>query len=354
MIRALHRWPGLLALALLTVLALSGAALSIFPTADRVTSPHAEAGLSVAVLVERIQAVYPGVEQIRRAPSGRITAYWFDAGAPGAAVIDPATGQGVASADPDPIERWITSLHRSLFLADAGRLAMAAGAASMLVLALSGAMLVVRRVGGWRRWFATLRGPLVGRLHVETARVAMFGLLLSSTTALWMTASTFELLPDGDATPVFPSDVSGEIGVTIDQLAVLGDLSMEEMRVLGFPYPDDPTDVYTLETARGTGYLDQGTGALLSWADVSAWQRISETVYMLHTGQGAATLGLVLGLMVLGVPVMGATGVLVWLEGSAGVHACAVTSRQSGRRLSCSSAVKVAAPGALPQRCTPR
>lgn len=33
---------------------------------------------------------------------------------------------------------------------------------------------------------------------------------------------------------------------------------------------------------------------------------------MLHTGQGAAMLGLVLGLMALGVPVMGATGVLLW------------------------------------------
>ena len=30
----------------------------------------------------------------------------------------------------------------------------------MLVLALSGAVLVARRAGGWRRWFASLRGPL--------------------------------------------------------------------------------------------------------------------------------------------------------------------------------------------------
>jgi sulfite reductase (NADPH) flavoprotein alpha-component len=36
---------------------------------------------------------------------------------------------------------------------------------------------------------------------------------------------------------------------------------------------------------------------------------------MLHTGQGAATLGLVLGLMVLGIPLMGATGVAIWLTG---------------------------------------
>ncbi|KJS08886.1 MAG: oxidoreductase, partial [Hoeflea sp. BRH_c9] len=50
MIRALHRWPGLLALVLLTVLALSGAALSVFPAAERLAAPQAEAGLTVAVL----------------------------------------------------------------------------------------------------------------------------------------------------------------------------------------------------------------------------------------------------------------------------------------------------------------
>ena len=138
MIRALHRWPGLLALALVTVLTLSGAALSVFPAAERIAAPQAEAGLTVGQPSRtRIQAAYPGVEQIRRAPSGRITAYWFDQGTPGAAVIDPATGQGVASADPNQTQRWLTNLHRSLFLGDGGRIAMAVGAAAMLVLSLS-------------------------------------------------------------------------------------------------------------------------------------------------------------------------------------------------------------------------
>lgn len=102
-------------------------------------------------------------------------------------MIDPATGQDVASADPNQLERWLTNLHRSLFLGDGGRIAMAAGAAAMLVLSLSGAALVARRMGGWRHWFAPLRGSLAGRLHVEIARIAVFGLILSSTTALWMT-----------------------------------------------------------------------------------------------------------------------------------------------------------------------
>ncbi len=196
MIRVLHRWPGLLAAAFLIILTLSGAALSVFPAAERLSAPQAETGLSVATLASRIQTAYPGVEQIRRSPSGQITAYWFVDGAPGAAVIDPATGQGVGSADPNQVERWLTNLHRSLFLGDGGRIVMAFGAAAMLVLAVSGSVLVARRAGGWRRWFAPLRGPLSGRLHVEIARVAVLGLALSSVTALWMSASTFELIPE--------------------------------------------------------------------------------------------------------------------------------------------------------------
>lgn len=318
MIRAFHRWPGLAALALVTVLALSGAALSVFPAAERIAAPQSEAGLTVAALAERIRAAYPGVEQIRRAPSGRITAWWFDDGTPGAAVIDPATGRGVSSADPNRVERWLTNLHRSLFLGDGGRIAMAAGAAAMLVLAFSGAALVARRAGGWRRWFAPLRGPLAGRLHVEIARIAVAGLVLSSATALWMTASTFDLLPDGGAALPFPAEVSGETGAALADFAVLGDTPVAELRELGFPYPGDATDVFTLTTDHGTGYLDQGTGALLAWADPTGWERVSETVYMLHTGQGAATLGLVLGLMALGVPAMGGTGILIWLAGRRG------------------------------------
>ncbi|MDX5350301.1 MAG: PepSY domain-containing protein, partial [Paracoccaceae bacterium] len=318
MIRLLHRWPGLLALALVTLLALSGAALSVFPAAEHLSAPQAVAGQSVADLAARVAASHPGLEQIRRAPSGRITAWWFDAGVPGSAVIDPATGADVGSADPGQVERWLTNLHRSLFLDDTGRLVMASGAAAMLVLALSGALLVARRAGGWRRWFAPLRGPLAGRLHVELARFAVLGLVLSAATALWMTASTFDLLPDGAIRPARPASVSGQTGFALDRMAALRDVPVAGLRDLGFPLDGDAQDVLTLRTDRGTGLIDQGTGTLLAWADLGPWQRLSETVYMLHTGQGAAVLGLILGLMALTVPAMGATGVLVWAAGRRG------------------------------------
>ncbi|MCI2395035.1 PepSY domain-containing protein [Aliiroseovarius sp. N1F302] len=145
-------------------------------------------------------------------------------------MIDPETGEGVASADPNQTLRWLTNLHRSLFLGEGGRIAMATGVLAILVLSLSGAALVVRRVGGWRHCFAPLREPLAGRLHVEIARIAVIGLILSSTTALWMTASTFDLLPDGGAAPAFPAEVSGETGFALDQMTRLQQTPVVELR----------------------------------------------------------------------------------------------------------------------------
>jgi len=312
MLRIFHKFPGLIAAALIIVTTLSGAALSVLPAWEVTQVPRQpEAAMNVAELAQRVVAVYPGVEQLRRSPSGRITAFYFDNGQPGSVVIDPATGAGVTAFEPSPARRWLTSLHRSLFLGDFGRWSVAAGAASLLVLSISGLMLTARRVGGWRRFFSRLRGPLAGRLHVEVARICVAGLLLSATTALFMTASTFGIIPEG-ATPDFPQEVSGETGANPGSMPLLRETNVNALRELTFPYPDDPTDVFTLSTSTGEGYLDQGNGTVLAWIDSGPVQRFTETIYMLHTGQGLATLGLVLGLMALGAPFMAITGVIIW------------------------------------------
>ena len=318
MIRTLHRWPGLIALVLVTVLALSGAALSVFPAYERLTAPSAVAEQSVADLAARVAAAHPGLEEIRRSPSGQITAWWFKDGNPGSAVIDPETGLDVGSADPNPVERWLTNLHRSLFLDDAGRLVAAVGAGAMLVLTLSGAALVARRTGGWQRWFSPLKGPKAGRLHVEIARVAVVGLALSAATALWMTASTFDLLPDSSANAPQPSSVSGLTDYPLDTMPALRSVALDGFRKLSFPYDSDPQDVFTLSTDAGTSLIDQGTGETLSSVPLSTAQKITETIYMLHTGKGAATLGLILGIIALSVPVMGTTGALIWIAAQRG------------------------------------
>jgi sulfite reductase (NADPH) flavoprotein alpha-component len=314
MIRSLHRWPGLIAALLLCVIAVSGTALSLFPALESASSPAAPA-ISVAELAARVQAAEPTVEQIRQAPSGRITAYYYEGDQPAAAVIDPSTGAAIGSADTSALQRWLTNLHRSLFLDDAGRIVAAIGAAAMLAMSISGLALLARRAGGWRHIFASPRGRGDGRLHASIARFSVAGLMLSSLTALWMTASTFGFVPEGAGAPAFPADVSGRTGLAPASIELLQQTPIADLRKLTFPVAGDKNDVFTLKTTAGEGYLDQGTGALLAWSDAGAWASVSEFIIMLHTGQGASVLGLLLGLSALAVPVMSWSGIRLWLRG---------------------------------------
>lgn len=314
MIRPLHRWVGLIAAVLLTTVAVSGVALSVFPVAEVLTMPAAQE-ISIAELAARVQAAEPTVEQIRRAPSGRITAYYFDGDLPASAVIDPATGKPVGSADMSALQRWLTNFHRSLVMDDAGRVVTATSAGIMLLMSISGLLLLARRAGGWRLLFNPLRGIGNGRLHAVVSRLALPGLMLSSITALWMSASTFGLLPEYAGAPMFPAEVSGIGGVNPASVPLFQTTSIADLRSLSFPAAGDATDVYTLKTANGEGYIDQGNGALLAWSDASWIDSTSGFVSMLHTGQGLAWLGVLLGLSALGVPVLGWTGIAVWLAG---------------------------------------
>lgn len=313
MIRLLHRWFALLATVLLVAIAVSGVALSVFPTMEALTTPSAQQ-ITVAQLAARVRGAEPSVEQIRRAPSGHITAYYFEGDQPASAVIDPESGKPVSPADTPAVERWLINFHRALFLGDQGRIVTAVGAAIMLLMSISGLFLLMRRAGGWRFLLRPIQGQGKGQLHSVVARVTLPGLVFSSLTALWMAAATFGLLPEGAGAHPFPATVSGETGIALDVIPTLQATPLDDLRSLNFPSVNDATDVFTLKTAAGEGYLDQGTGALLAWQATSWIDQASCLITMLHTGQGLAWLGLILGLCAFGVPFLGWTGIAIWLS----------------------------------------
>ena len=314
MSRRLHKVPGLFAALLVGVLALSGSVLSVLPALDKavaVTAPESVG--SIAALAGRVLAEHPGLEQLRRSPSGRLVAFTFENDRPAPVVVDSASGRALSDYAPSGFERWMTDLHRSFLLGDGGRLTTGAGALAMLVLALSGLRLTARRMGGWRYLFGRARGTRTQRLHVGLGRLVAGGLVLSSITALYLSLATFELISDGPAQALaFPTEVNGGAAMPVDRIGALQGIAVSELRELTFPYAGDATDVFSIETATGEGFIDQATGRMLAWRDHGTARRVHEWIYMLHTGRGLWWLGAVLGLMALGVPVMGATGAAGW------------------------------------------
>lgn len=198
MLRQFHSLPGLIAALLVMLLAISGAVLSVDPALERLHTTSTAAGqMTVGQLAGRVSSHFPGVEQIQRSASGTVIVYYNQEGQAGAEKVDPLTGQGLAPYEPSAFSRWVKDLHRSLFLGTPGHGVAGVGALFMLILSVSGALLLARRLGGWRNLLRPLRGTFSQRWHAEVGRLALVGLLLSALSGLYMSGTTFGLIADG-------------------------------------------------------------------------------------------------------------------------------------------------------------
>ena len=314
MLRRLHSLPGLFAALLVAALALTGAVLAFESVRERAAAAVPPAGQAdVARIAAAVQARHPEVERLVRTAAGAVIAYYFENDRPGAERVDPLTGAAIAAHEPSNLARTVTNLHRTFLAGEAGRVAAGLGAAAMLVLCLSGAVLLARRLGGWAALLRPSRGSVAQRLHCALGRAALLGLMLSALTGCVLSLASFGLVPDGEAAAPAVVLQSGDgPRRPVGALAALRAVDINDLRELTFPALTDPTETYALTTAQGTGEIDAASGALLGFTPHGAARRIYETVYLLHTTQGAWPLALLLGPSALAAPVLAGSGALLW------------------------------------------
>ena len=311
--RAIHRWLGLTLGTLAVVLGVTGAILAIDPMQQAWVATTAPDDLPVATLVERVLHNVPGAEEIRRLPSGAIAVFSFAGDQPQASYVDPANGQVLGAWQASALPRWVKYLHRSLLLGDVGRWGAAGVALTMGLLCVSALVLVLRRMGGWRRLAARVRGSVAQRIHVVTGRVVLAVLCLTSLTALTMSASTLGLVKlDTRIEPEVLSVHLGKPELPGAQLATLKGIAIRDFRKLNFPDTTDPEDTWKVATAQGQGWIDRYSGQMLAWQDTTLAQRVYDLAAVLHTGEAAWPWALVLGFVGASVLLFWLSGVVIW------------------------------------------
>ena len=313
--KAIHRWLGLTIGTLAVVLGLTGAILAFDPVQEAWQAPAAPGDLSVATLVERVTRTIPGAEEIRHLPSGAIVVFGFVGDEAQAHYVDPADGRVLGAWQPSALPRWVKNLHRSLLLGDAGRWGAAGIALAMGLICISALVLLLRRMGGWRRLGARVRGSLAQRIHVVTGRVVLAVLCLTSLTALTMSASTLGLVTlDTGTEPDVVSVVTGQTALPGAQLSALQNLAVRDLRKLNFPDASDPEDIWSVATLQGEGWVDRYSGNMLAWQDATFAQRIYDWALVLHTGESAWPWAVVLGLVGASVLLFWLSGVVIWWQ----------------------------------------
>jgi sulfite reductase (NADPH) flavoprotein alpha-component len=314
MLRQLHAIPGLIFGLVFMMLALSGSILALDPALERAGAPASPA-ISVADLADRVTARLGPVERIERRANGAVVVSYEVPDGFVSEQVDPATGARLALDAASPFMTWMRNLHRSFLLDDPGRATAGVSAGIGAVMAVSGFLLLLAAMGGWRRLARPVRSTGASRWHIRTGRLAVITLAISSLTGAYMSLASFEWIPGGEpGDPAFPFDIAAADPAPVASLAALQAVPLRDLRLLTFPAPDSPDDVFGLQTADGSGYVNQSTGDMITWLPATGTRRVWEFAYMLHTGQGLWWFGLLLGLGAFAVPVLSLTGALVWLK----------------------------------------
>ena len=91
-------------------------------------------------------------------------------------------------------------------------------------------------------------------------------------------------------------------------------VQLSNFRELTLPYPDDPFDPIGLRTNSVVSYIDPNSGFVVSSEILGPTAKIYEFVYLLHTGEGAWWVGILVGLSLLTLPVAIVSGVAIALN----------------------------------------
>lgn len=312
-VRKIHRWFGIGAAGFGLVLAITGITLAVVPLKEAATTGAltAPSEIAVATLASAVVEQVPSASRIEKSANHSITVHYFDAEGAGRMLFDPAT-MSVEPLQPSaPI--WITlkKLHRSFFLGDLGRALAGMTATAMVLLSFSGVLIMKRRMGGWRAVIAPPKTTGAQHLHMDAVRLALPGLLICGLTGVFLSLVTFSVLPDGQVTgPDFP-DLETALPIALLDMPALQSVQLSELRELSLPDPEFPGDPIILSTHQGLGFIDPASGQMASFEPLSTGAKVYEFIYMLHTGQGAWMIGVLLGVSMLAVPFAIASG--VWM-----------------------------------------
>lgn len=301
--------------AMLMVSAATGLLLSTSTLVEHLQSAPAP-DENVAAVAERIAGHVQDIERIERAPSGELRVTFSNASDSDAVLVAPSTGEVIAPYRPSAALSWIRDLHRELLLGSAGRWLSGLAALALLVLVVTGAWLLARRLGGWRRLLLPLPpGKGLTHWHTVVARWTLPALAILALSGLYLSASSQGLISDGqESEPSYPQARYSAPAAKLGSLSALRTLDLQDLRELEFPSDSQDANFFTLRTASGDGFVNPSSGQWISYQQHGFARRLYETAYELHTGARSPLWALILGGVSLCVLFLSGSGLFAWWQ----------------------------------------
>ena len=256
--------------------------------------------VSLAQSVPALSKVYPEIIELSVDHNGFVSLDASDAdGNSVKAYVDPRNGQVLGPLKPkSQFIQWNIALHRSLFLKETGRIVVGAVSFLLLLIALSGTILIIKRQQGIRHFFAKINRDFFAQyFHVVTGRLFLVPVIIIALTGTYLFLVRIGLI--GAANPETahaPASVDEVASLEPGEFPVFQQTRLSEVEKLEFPFmPDDPDEHYVLKLRDRSLTISQLSG------EVVAENRYPYSVVMeklnldLHTGRTNILWAIILG-----------------------------------------------------------
>ncbi|MET3045090.1 PepSY domain-containing protein [Flavobacterium covae] len=206
------------------------------------------------------------------------------------AIINPNTGKIIGT--PKKTTQWIkwvTSLHRSLFLHKKGRIILGINAFLLAVITSTGIALLLKRQNGFIGLIKKIKKDhWSSYLHVLLSRWMAIPILIMALTGAFLTLYSFKIL-EKDSLLNHKEIVSQKplSQKKIEDFPIFKKVLLSDVQKLEFPFADEVEEHFTLNLKDRVILINQWNGNILNEVPISKWTRLENLSLDLHTGRGS-------------------------------------------------------------------
>ncbi len=215
------------------------------------------------------------------------------------AYVNPQTGKILGTPTPQSeFCQWVTALHRSLFLHEAGRFFIGLTAFLLLLITISGTMLIIQRQRGVKRFFTRIvRDNFAQYYHVVVGRLSLIPIFVIALSGTYLSLARFNLVGEEKISSKIDFDaIQSKPERKLADFAVFKNIRLAEVQSIEFPFSEDVEDYYTLKLKDRELTVNQLTGDILSEVPYPTAVLLTNLSLDLHTGRASAIWALILAI----------------------------------------------------------
>jgi len=212
--------------------------------------------------------------------------------------------------------KFMTNLHRSLFLKSVGRFFIGLSSFFLFLIAITGLVLLVKRQQGIKHLFKkVIKENFFQFNHVYLSRIAFIPIVLVAASGVYLSLLRFSVIPDRslDHDPNFNLVKEAPI-IELFSEGIFSQIPLIEIRSVEFPFSENVYDFFTVELQEKELQINQFTGDIVSEIHYPMVKFYNEWMAFLHTGEGSASWSFALLLTALTIPFLTVTGFRMTLK----------------------------------------